>query len=161
MKKLTLTFLIISFLVVGGAFEQATAEDPRIPRSSQSGMEFLELCKAPEDYKAPGETMEHAVSHLGQCHMFIMGVADTLGQEIFREELYRMIEQTPPPRGLCVPEGTRRVDVSIAVRAWLKNEFKKNGDLTLRFEASRSVSAALLEAFPCKELDKSLDAPTD
>ena len=37
-KKLALAFLIISFLVIGGTFEKATARELR------SGMDLLEIC---------------------------------------------------------------------------------------------------------------------
>ena len=44
---------------------------------------------------------------------------------------------------------------------WLQKDYKINGDKALRFGASRNIIRALLDLFSCKELDKSLDTPTE
>ena len=45
-KKLALVFLIISFLVVGGAFEKATAKEGLL------GMDLLKICTKNEPFEA-------------------------------------------------------------------------------------------------------------
>ena len=134
--------------MVGGAFEKATAIEPRISWISQTGMDLLKLCREPEDYEAGGK---FDVIGAFQCIGFIEGVAGTLGGQIFREELFQLGETPLPPRELCIPKDISRMELNIAIRGWLKNEFKTNGDLALRFGTSRNITRALLEVFPCKK----------
>jgi mono/diheme cytochrome c family protein len=50
-KKLALAFLIISFLVVGGAFEKATAKDPRIPWIMLASVFSFSAARVPTDQR--------------------------------------------------------------------------------------------------------------
>ena len=68
-KKLALAFLIISFLVVGGAFEKATAREIR------TGMDLLKICTKNIPFEVGKKIDYHS---LGQCQGVIEGVAGSL-----------------------------------------------------------------------------------
>ena len=150
-KKLALVFLIISFLVIGGAFEKATARELR------SGMDLLEICTKNLPFEE-GKKIDYY--SLGHCLGFIEGVSGALSDQIDREELYQLSGTPLTPRKFCIPEDITVGRFNGTLAGWLLKDYKKNGDKALRFGASRNVIRALLDLFPCKELDKSLDTPS-
>ena len=150
-KKLALAFLIISFLVVGGAFEKATARELR------TGMDLLKICTKNIPFEV-GKKIDYY--SLGHCLGFIEGVSGALSDQIDREELYQLSGTPLTPRKFCIPEDITVGRFNGTLAGWLLKDYKKNGDKALRFGASRNVIIALLDLFPCKELDKSLDTPS-
>ena len=92
---------------------------------------------------------------------FIEGVSGALSDQIDREELYQLSGTPLPPRKFCIPEDITVGRFNGTLAGWLLKDYKKNGDKTLRFGASRNIAGALLDLFPCKDLDKSLDAPIE
>ena len=151
-KKLALAFLIISFLVIGGAFEKASARELR------SGMDLLKICTKNLPFEVGKKIDYHS---LGHCQGFVEGVSGALSNQILREELYQQSETPLPPRKFCIPEDITVGRFNGTLAGWLQKDYQKNGDKALRFGASRNVIRALLDLFPCKELDKSLDTPTE
>ena len=150
-KKLTLAFLIISFLVIGGAFEKASARELR------SGMDLLKTCTKNLPFEVGKKIDYHS---LGHCQGFVEGVSGALSYQIIREELYQQFDAPLPPRKFCIPEDITMGRFNGTLAGWLQKDYKKNGDKALRFGASRNVIRALLDLFPCKELDESLDTPS-
>ena len=151
-KKLTLAFLIISFLVIGGAFEKATARELR------TGMDLLKICTKNIPFEVGKKIDYHS---LGQCQGFIEGVAGALSNQIFRENIYQLSGTPLPPREFCIPEDITVGRLNGTITDWSQKDYKINGNKALRFGASRNIIRALLDLFPCKELDKSLDTPTE
>ena len=66
-----------------------------------------------------------------------------------------------PPREFCIPEDITVGRLNGTITDWLQKDYKINGDKALRFGASRNIIRALLDLFPCKEVDKCLDTPTE
>ena len=151
-KKLALAFLIISFLVIGGAFEKAAARELR------SGMDLLKICTKNLPFEVGKKIDYHSMGH---CQGFVEGVSGALSYQILREELYQQFKAPLPPRKFCIPEDITAGRFNGTLAGCLQKDYKKNGDKALRFGASRNIIRALLDLFPCKELDKSLDTPTE
>ena len=151
-KKLALVFLIISFLVIGGAFEKATARELR------SGMDLLEICTKNLPFEEGKKIDYHSMGH---CQGFVEGVSGALSNQILREELYQLSGTPLSQRKFCIPEDITVGRFNGSLAGWLLKDYKKNGDKALRFGASRNVARALLDLFPCKDLDKSFDTLTE
>ena len=149
---LAIAFLITGFLVVGGVFEKATARELR------SGMDLLEICTKNLPFEE-GKKIDYY--SLGHCLGFIEGVSGTLSDQIDREELYQLSGTPLTPRKFCIPEDITVGRFNGTLTGWLQKNYKKNGDKALRFGASRNVARALLDLFPCKDLDKSFDTLTE
>ena len=119
-KKLALAFLIISFLVIGGAFEKAAARELR------SGMDLLKICTKNLPFEVGKKIDYHS---LGQCQGFIESVAGALSNQIFRENIYQLSGTPLPPREFCIPKDITVGRLNGKITDWLQKDYKINGNI--------------------------------
>ena len=108
-KKLTLAFLIISFLVIGGAFEKAATRELR------SGMDLLKICTKNLPFEVGKKIDYHSMGH---CQGFVEGVSGALSNQILREELYQLSGTPLSQRKFCIPEDITKGGLNGAIIDW-------------------------------------------
>ena len=111
-----------------------------------SGMQLLETCTSFE--KGKNDLNWH---NKDECLGFIEGAVSTLDAQIFREEIHQVGRVPLEPRKLCIPKKITTAKLMEKVIEALEAEYKKDGDLALRFGAGRNLVRLLLKTFPCEK----------
>jgi len=138
--KLTFkAYLYIAILITGFLVRDAVASP------IYSGMQLLKTCTSFE--KGKNDLNWH---NIDECLGFIEGTVSTLDAQIFREEIHQLGRIPLEPRKLCVPKNITTDRLMGQVIEALEAEYKKDGDLALRFGAGRNLVRLLLKTFPCK-----------